>query len=68
MKSSSFRGLLLNLLDEWTKFAFYRIKIRLETLEIKFLSVALLSSLDELDELDKLDKLDKLDELDELDE
>ena len=36
-------GCHLNLLDEQTKFAFYGIKIRLETPEIKIFSVALLS-------------------------
>ena len=51
--------------------AFCRIKIRLETPEIKFLSVTLLSQakkLDKLDELDKLEKLVELVKLDELDE
>ena len=34
---------IFNLLNEQTKFAFYGIKIRVETPEIRFLSVALLS-------------------------
>ena len=43
LRSYSFWGRLLNLLDEKSKFAFYSIKIRLETPEIKILSVALFS-------------------------
>ena len=43
LRSSSFWGCLLNLLNEYTKFAYYGTKIRLETPEIKILSVALLS-------------------------
>ena len=42
-RSTSFLGRLPNLVNEQTKFAFYGIKIRVETPEIKILSVALLS-------------------------
>ena len=43
LRSSLFWGRLLNLLDELIKFAFYSIKIRLQTADMKILSVALLS-------------------------
>ena len=48
LRSSSFLGNFLNLLNEWIKFAFYGIKIRLETPEMKILSVTLRSQADYL--------------------
>ena len=43
LRSSSIWGLLLNLLNEYAKFAFHGIKIQVETPEIIFFGVTLLS-------------------------